>query len=335
MRKSLIVTAISGLLLTSVSAPAYAQKGALEQRVDRLERMLENPVLLQLSRRLGEQQREIQQLQDENDRLKRELNSFKQQMGKQYAETDQRLNKLETGSETPAGKTTGAALTNPSVLNTTSTTNTSNSNSAAIPALAGTTAVTVNKNANASAALEESNKAENAQVNSSKANSSESSAAANTATNNTATNNTAKATANASDEKPKVEAIKTHKATEQEKQAYRAAFSLMGSGKYNESIEAFERFLQDYPSSALASNAAYWAGEGYLLKGKNQQALDAFMIVLNRYPTSSKVPDATLRAGDSYANLGNAKKAEQMYRDLIAARPGHKAAKTAQKRLEP
>ena len=66
-----------------------------EERLQRLEQMANNPVLLQLSQRVAEQQREIQALQDEMDRVSR-ANRFGIQQGtKRYSETDQRISDLE------------------------------------------------------------------------------------------------------------------------------------------------------------------------------------------------------------------------------------------------
>lgn len=63
------------LCAITVSAHAWSaqveviESADLQKRVARLERMLENPVLLQLSDRLADQEKEIQQLGDQIDRL--------------------------------------------------------------------------------------------------------------------------------------------------------------------------------------------------------------------------------------------------------------------------
>ncbi len=63
----------AGLLALAAGAQAaqveVITQSDLKKRVERLERMLENPVLLQLSDRLAEQQKEIQSMQDRIDRL--------------------------------------------------------------------------------------------------------------------------------------------------------------------------------------------------------------------------------------------------------------------------
>lgn len=93
MNKRFLVAALSLPMLFGLNVSAAEQ--TLEERIERLERITDNPVLMQLSRRLGEQQREIQSLYDEIDRLKFELDQAKAKLDKQYTETDERLSRLE------------------------------------------------------------------------------------------------------------------------------------------------------------------------------------------------------------------------------------------------
>ena len=310
MRNTFLIAAVSALSL-SIALPVNAAEGtALEQRVKRLERMLENPVLLQLSRRLGEQQRDIQTLQDENDRLKRDLNKLRALMDKRYKESDERFSLLEGGKSNMS-----SAIPVPDVIAPVS----------AAPALepqantaVKTEAVSVVSDSTVPAVKTEQVKAESAV-------STQESAAQMKQDQQAAKADVVEA---------KLEPIKTTPATDEEKEQYKAAFALMRASKYDASIKGFLNFLETYPKSDLASNAAYWCGEGYLIKEQNQAALDSFMLVIERYPDSSKVPDAKLRAGDSYERLGNTAEAKSLYQDIINTRPHSRAAKNAQKRLE-
>lgn len=308
MRKSLLAATVSTLVLATTAVPVYAVQGAtLDQRVQRLERMMENPVLLQLSRRLGEQQRQIQELQDENDRLKRDLRQLRALMDERYKENDERLSVLE-GHEPKAAipAVTAGAMTSPSY------------SAAQTDASAIDNAPALELMPPASEPASVPPVSDPALV--------------------PAEQMTSKAPA---DEKVVIEtettqslAIQTRPATEPEKEQYKAAFALMRSSKYKESVEQFEAFMQKHPQSDLASNSAYWAGEGYLVLGNNQAALDSFLKVLNLYPDSPKVPDATLRAGDSYDRLGQSAKAKEMYELIIQERPHSRAAENARKRLQ-
>lgn len=87
---------VVGLMLAMpLSVLAHGKDKELEDRVARLERMADNPVLVKLSRRLGEQQREIQDLQDQIDRLQYQMKKLSKQLDQRYKETDDRLSKLE------------------------------------------------------------------------------------------------------------------------------------------------------------------------------------------------------------------------------------------------
>lgn len=253
------VSILVAIILPFSSQSAFAL--STEERLQRLERMADNPVLLQLSQRVSEQQREIQKLQDELDRIGRANRFGIQQANKQYSETDQRISELEAKLKS-AGR--------PAVTVPTSTIQPTTS----APPQAG------------------------------------------------------------ADRDSDSKEIQVHSATKSEGDEYQAAFALMRASKYDESTQAFETFLASHPKSSLASNASYWAGEGYLIRKEYQKALDAFNVVLERYPSSSKVADSLLRAADSLISLERAEEARVLYQKIIDEYPEARAAKSAKKRLE-
>ncbi|MFA6698690.1 MAG: tol-pal system protein YbgF [Thiomicrospira sp.] len=83
------------LLIASMAVPSLVMAQTLDQRVERLERMANNPVLLQHAQRMNDQQREIQSLYDEIDRLKNQLRALEKTLSKQYREMDERLHQLK------------------------------------------------------------------------------------------------------------------------------------------------------------------------------------------------------------------------------------------------
>ncbi|VAW46484.1 TPR repeat containing exported protein; Putative periplasmic protein contains a protein prenylyltransferase domain [hydrothermal vent metagenome] len=94
-----VVSLSAGLalsLMATNSSVLAATQTSNEERLQRIERIIENPVLLQLSRRLGEQQREIQELQDQIDYLKRDLRKVNRLSDKRNKESDDRLSELES-----------------------------------------------------------------------------------------------------------------------------------------------------------------------------------------------------------------------------------------------
>ena len=316
MRKTVLITAISSLCI-SLSMPVFAAPSAtLDQRVDRLERMMENPVLLQLSRRLGEQQRDIQSLQDENDRLKRELNQLRTLMDKRYKENDDRFSALEGGQSNlnSSVKSSIPVIENDVVISTDG-----NAVEPAVVPVLETQSITQSVPSVDAESVEEEKLIE---------------ALATSETSEKPLEDKVQTSNKDLADAQTLKSIKTRPATESEKEKYKSAFALMRASKYDDSISEFQTFIQQHPESELASNAAYWSGEGYLIKNQNQKALDAFLMVINRYPESSKVPDATLRAGDSYDRIGDKQQAAKLYQQVIDSRPTSRAAKNAKKRLE-
>ncbi len=332
--KKILPLSLSGLVAVTLWMPITSVTAAgtsIEQRLQRLERMTENPVLLQLSRRLGEQQREIQELHDDIDRLKRDLRNANHKSDKRYKETDDRLSVLESGLavsvQSPSAvipklelpvQSTEAQPVNPvptvsvpvSALPTSASEN-SLATSGATPkkvvvvesdekTVPGSTLEPgiTDVNLNAHSQLQEGQEPIESPVNG-----------------------------------IVMGPIKTFPATGLEKAKYQKAFALMKASKYDDATNAFEKFLSAYPKSELASNSAYWAGEGHLIKKQNQAALDSFMAVIERYPDSSKMADAQLRAADSLAKLNRISDAKKMYQNVINGRPHSRAAQTASKRL--
>ncbi|MBN2646868.1 MAG: tol-pal system protein YbgF [Thiotrichales bacterium] len=78
------------LLLLALSAGVFAsqaQAQTLEQRLERLERMANNPLLLEMTRKMNDQEREIQSLQDRLDRLQNNAQVAGETLGKTNAPT--------------------------------------------------------------------------------------------------------------------------------------------------------------------------------------------------------------------------------------------------------
>jgi tol-pal system protein YbgF len=250
--KNPLVTLLLGTFTVTFGS-AVSAAGSIEERILRLERMADNPVMLQMSQRLAQQQRDIQRLQDELDRMKHEQVRLLEDGRGRYAETDRRLSDIEKTLQTLEDR----PVQQGSVI----------ASSAA--AVAGSTP----------------------------------------------------------------SAIQTRPATEAERLAYQKAFALMRAAKYQDSVVAFEAFIKSTPESDLASNASYWAGEGYLILKEDAKALASFERVLSNYPNSSKVADSLLRAGDALRTLGREGEAKQKYQRLIEVFPQSNAAQSAKKRL--
>lgn len=122
--------------------------------------------------------------------------------------------------------------------------------------------------------------------------------------------------------------------TPESEAAYRAAFSLLKAGQYDESIVGFSTFLQGYPQSQYADNAQYWIGEAYYVMRQFEPAIEQYQQLLTKFPGSKKQSHAMLKVGYSYYELGLREQARGVLNDLKQKFPSSAAARLADERLE-
>lgn len=115
---------------------------------------------------------------------------------------------------------------------------------------------------------------------------------------------------------------------------YKNAFTLLKSGKYDDSIAAFESFLRKHPDSKYAANAQYWLAEANYVTRRYPQALVEFSVVVSKYPASPKLADARLKLAFTHYELGQFEEARAELTRLRAQFPNSSVASLAQKRLE-
>lgn len=119
-----------------------------------------------------------------------------------------------------------------------------------------------------------------------------------------------------------------------EQAAYDKAFNLLKSGKYQQAIKAFDRFVNKYPASPLTANALYWGGEARYVQGDLKGAMAQFERVVNGAPAHPKVPDALLKIGYLYYDQKQFAKAREILIKVRDQFPGSQAAKLADQRLK-
>ncbi len=115
---------------------------------------------------------------------------------------------------------------------------------------------------------------------------------------------------------------------------YKNAFTLLKSGKYDDSIAAYESFLRKHPDSKYAANAQYWLAEANYVTRRYPQALVEFSVVVSKYPASSKLADARLKLAFTHYELGQFQEARAELTRLRAQFPNSSVASLAQERLE-
>lgn len=89
------------------------------------------------------------------------------------------------------------------------------------------------------------------------------------------------------------------------REQYDYAFGLLRQANYEGAEQALSTFLAQYPADPLAGNAKYWLGETYYVRGDYQQAAVTFAEGFEAYPNNPKAPDNLLKLGMSLASLGS------------------------------
>ena len=111
-----------------------------------------------------------------------------------------------------------------------------------------------------------------------------------------------------------------------EREAYTTAFNLMKESRFEESTDAFNRLITDYPNGQYTPNAFYWLGELYLAMDEVEQARQSFAQVLSLYPEHRKVADALYKLGVVHHRLNDNERSLQYLNRVIAEHPDSPAA---------
>ena len=125
----------------------------------------------------------------------------------------------------------------------------------------------------------------------------------------------------------------TEPASPDENSAYDQAYNLFRNGDYSGAILRFEAFVASHPESNLAPAAAYWIGNAHYALRNFNQSIDAQNKLIRTYPSSAKIPDALLNIASSQQEMGDKATAKATLQDLIAKYPFSDAADKAKRRL--
>ena len=112
-----------------------------------------------------------------------------------------------------------------------------------------------------------------------------------------------------------------------------AAQALLKAGKYKESFDAHEKFLQTYPTSSFAPEAQYSLGYTQFSLKNYKAAIATQQKMAKQYPDHPKAPDALFNVANSQIQLADIDGAKKTLRDLLARYPNSEVASNAKKRL--
>ena len=271
-----------------VTEPSSAAN--LEQRLQNIERSLQNQGLLDMLQQLESLQREVASLRGQIELNSHELEKLKEQQRKLYMDVDSRLNRLDGPEQSTAVDTGSPPLEEMS------------------PSDSMTTA---GDQAESSLRIES--------VTPEAVYDPESEGTIDTIT----------------DAAPTDESAVTGSADPLEAQThYQAAFNLLKQAEYDKAIDAFDKFLGNYPDSQYSENAQYWMAEALYVTRRHNEAITEYMELVSTYPQSQRVANSLLKIGYSYYELGQADEAKKILQDLIQKYPGTTAARDAEDRLK-
>lgn len=118
-----------------------------------------------------------------------------------------------------------------------------------------------------------------------------------------------------------------------ELKSYESAHELFKAGKYKESAEAFEKFLEAFPNGKYTPNAYYWLGYAHFSQKNYKAAIAGQQKLISLYPDNQKVPDAMYNIANSQIQLSEVEDAKKTLRTLLEKYPQSDAAPLAKKRL--
>lgn len=122
----------------------------------------------------------------------------------------------------------------------------------------------------------------------------------------------------------------------EEVRSYRAAYDAWRANQHQVCIDRFGQFLQSFPTSQYADDAAFWLADCYFKQGDLKTAILRFDDVATRYPKSEKASEALYRQGEALLKLGPnfGKAAEKAFERVVKEYPQSQRAQDARQQLK-
>lgn len=114
---------------------------------------------------------------------------------------------------------------------------------------------------------------------------------------------------------------------------FEAAQVLSKAGKHREAFDAYEKFLQTYPTSSRVPEAQYALGYSQFSLKNYKASIATQQKLLQQYPDTPKAPDAMFNIANSQIQLADIEGAKKTLRGLLSQYPNSDVAPGAKKRL--
>jgi TolA-binding protein len=113
------------------------------------------------------------------------------------------------------------------------------------------------------------------------------------------------------------------------KSEYERANCLFNQGKYLEALDAYEKYVKDYPEEENAAEALYNSALCYYRMQYYTQAIQAWKELIQNYKSSEKCFHAAYRIADTYFRTGKYSKSIKAYQEIINRFPESKGIEEA------
>ncbi len=309
-RQLICLICFTGLL----QAPAHAQEGdkppTVEQRLDRIERLLSSQGLMDMLEQIRQLQQEVSELRGEIEVQNHKIDQLQQRQRNLYADIDQRLQRLESGGMAAAGGGQPAAGGDGG------------------PPLTTLSPVTglgpAGRSSDSALTVETTDDGDNAEQPAGD----QQTAMAEPATPEQTS------TEEGTDIQPAAVEQAADTSPVQIQAEYQEAFRLLKQSRYDQAIRSFTEFLSAYPDSEYADNAQYWLAEAYYVTRDFEPALEQYNKLVNNFPDSQKRTHGMLKIGYTLQELGRPEEAKAQLQKLMQEYPGTTAARLADERLQ-
>lgn len=114
---------------------------------------------------------------------------------------------------------------------------------------------------------------------------------------------------------------------------YETSLLLYKKEQFEEALNGFKSFVNEYPKSDLADNAQYWIGECYMSMKQYEQAILAFETVIKKYPDANKTPNAMWSQAMAMKEIGDTTSTKLLLKKIIKTYPDTPEAKRAKEIL--
>lgn len=301
-----ILFCLCSLIVFSLTAQAKPASGnesadnALNQRLERIEKLLQSQGLVDMLQQLESLQQDINSLRGEIELQNHSLEQLKKRQRSLYTDIDQRMLRMERPADTEQVDITASEpmISSPPLQT--------------LSAVSGSTTIATTQPADKALTIEvvKTEPPQQAQTSNLSVVAVDSAVAANP-----------------------VAEIPINTDPAQARAEYQQAFELLKQAQYDQAIIAFRQFIAANPASEFADNAQYWLGEAHYVIHQYQQAIVEYDKLVTQYPASQKVTHALLKIGYSYYELGQSGQAKRHLEDLKQRYPGTTAARLAEQRL--